>query len=217
MSWNPFSRHQKSDSAADHTSDSSASTQTDSLLTDDSRTPKKGRPTPKRKKAQALEYRPLVPSVADRRKRHKEEKKIVRARQDAEYEAMEKGDLAHMPRSEQLPIRVYVRDYVDARHNLAEWFLPVVLIVLVLAMAAAAISPIISNIMTALMYVYMIACIIDLMIMWLHGLKPKLIDKYGQASIKATHSMGYAVSRAMQVRKWRVPKPRHDKRGVWPR
>jgi hypothetical protein len=217
MSWNPFSRHHTSKSAASKKSDSAASGESASLLTDDSRTPRKGRPTPKRKKVQALEYRPLVPSLSDRRKRHKEERKISRRRQDAEYEAMEKGDLAHMPRSEQLPIRIYVRDYVDARKNWAEWFLPVVLVVLILAMAVAAFSPIVSNILTALMYVYMVACIIDLMVMWLHGLKPRLIAKYGRDEIKATHSMGYAVSRAMQMRRWRVPKPRHDKRGVWPR
>lgn len=214
MTWNPFS-HKKSGAEAGKTADTSATPGTGAAS--DSRSLKKGRPTPTRKQAQALEYKPLVPSMKDRKKRRKEEKQIVRKRQDAEYEAMEKGDLAHMPRTEQLPIRIYIRDYVDARRNMSEWFLPAVLVMLVLAMVLAPVSVLASNILTALMYVYLVGCIIDLMVMWLHGLKPKLVDKYGAASLKATHAMSYAVSRAMQLRRWRVPKPTHDKRGVWPR
>ena len=67
-----------------------------------------------------------------------------------------------------------------------------------------------------LLYVYLGAVIIDVAVMW-HKLKKKLIDKYGEASVaKGTRSASYAWSRAIQIRRWRLPKPRYDKRGHWP-
>lgn len=179
----------------------------------------KGRPTPSRKQAQAKEYRPLVPTNEERKARYKEEKKRLRARQDRQYEAMEQGDLRNMPRAEQLPIRVYVRDYVDARRNLAEWFLPVCLVCIVLAFIFGMIPQlaILSFVVVVLMYVYMLAAIVDMFVMWLHGLKPQLVAKFGTDKIKAARCASYAVMRAMNVRRWRIPKPRSAKRGEWPR
>ena len=47
--------------------------------------------------------------------------------------------------------------------------------------------------------------------------KKKLIDKFGEASVaKGTRSASYAWSRAIQIRRWRLPKPRYPKRGHWP-
>ena len=53
--------------------------------------------------------------------------------------------------------------------------------------------------------------------MW-RKLKKKLIEKYGEASVaKGSRSASYAWSRAIQVRRWRLPKPRSPKRGNWPK
>ena len=78
----------------------------------------KGRPTPKRKDAQAQNLRPLVPK--DRDASRKAAKARIRERENAEYDAMQSGDINHMPKSERLPWRIYIRDYVDARFNLGE-------------------------------------------------------------------------------------------------
>ena len=141
----------------------------------------KGRPTPKRKDAQAQNLRPLVPK--DREASRKAAKARMRERENAEYDAMQKGDINHMPKAERLPWRIYIRDYVDARFNLGE---------------------------------YLFAVIIDVVIMW-RKLKKKLIEKFGEQSVsKGMRSGSYAWSRAIQMRRWRLPKPRYDKRGHWP-
>ena len=48
-------------------------------------------------------------------------------------------------------------------------------------------------------------------------LKKKLIEKFGEQSVaKGMRSGSYAWSRAIQIRRWRLPKPRYPKRGHWP-
>lgn len=132
---------------------------------------------------------------------------------------MQKGDINHMPKSERLPWRIYIRDYVDARFNLGEWFIPVAFAILIVSMFVTSLmqNQWASIIMMALMYGYLIAVIIDVAVMW-RKLKKKLIEKYGEASVaKGSRSASYAWSRAIQVRRWRLPKPRSPKRGNWPK
>ena len=99
----------------------------------------KGRPTPKRKDAQAQNLRPLVPK--DREASRKAAKARMRARENAEYDAMQSGDINHMPKSERLPWRVYIRDYVDARFNLGEFFIPVAFAILIASMVVTYVWP----------------------------------------------------------------------------
>jgi len=202
MTWNPF----KKDKAQEPVEEESPA-----------KTVGKGRPTPKMKQAQARNLRPLVPP--DRKASAKAAKERIRKREDEEYEAMRTGDINHMPKAERLPWRVYIRDYVDARRNLGEFFIPVAFVML---LGSILVTTIMQNqwasiIMMALMYGYLIAVIIDVAVMW-RKLKKKLIEKYGEASVaKGSRSASYAWSRAIQVRRWRLPKPRSPKRGNWPK
>ena len=212
MTWKLFSKKKDADKT-----DASASAAPSKTA---AKTAGKGRPTPKRRDAQKDDLRPLVPTFAQRKARRKEEKRRMRERSDREYEAMEKGDLAHMPRAERQPIRIYIRDYVDARWNLSEFFLPVALGLMVLAIVLSPFNVMVANGITILLYVYLVACIVDLLIMWWgrkNGLRNRLITKYGADTMKAARSATYACSRALQLRRWRMPKPRKDKRGQWPR
>ncbi|PAU69463.1 hypothetical protein B1400_0829 [Bifidobacterium italicum] len=181
----------------------------------------KGRPTPKRKDAQAKNIRPLVPK--DSAAQRKEAKRRLRERENREYEAMRTGDLQNMPKAERLPWRVYVRDYVDARFNIGEFFIPVALVILVLSVIVTAFarqipySIQITLILMTLLYLYLFAIIIDVVVMW-RKLKKLLIAKYGeQAVAKGMRTGSYAWSRAIQLRRWRLPKPRYKKRGHWPK
>lgn len=202
MTWNPFK--QKS-------GDEQAQTP---IETDDS-DQGKGRPTPKRKEAQSQNLRPLVPQ--DRQASAKAAKARIRERQNVEYEAMRTGDTAHMPKAERIAWRVYIRDYVDARFNLGEFFIPVAFGILICSMLVTLVYPALSVPLLILMYVYLIAVIVDVAIMW-RKLRKKLLDKYGDVAVgKGSRSGTYAWSRAIQLRRWRMPKPRHPKRGVWPK
>ena len=166
----------------------------------------KGRPTPKRKDAQAQNLRPLVPK--DREASRKAAKARMRERENAEYDAMQKGDINHMPKSERLPWRIYIRDYVDARFNLGEFFIPVAFVILIGSIFVTYKWPALA--------LPLFAVIIDIVIMW-RKLKKKLIEKFGEQSVaKGMRSGSYAWSRAIQMRRWRLPKPRYQKRGHWP-
>lgn len=174
----------------------------------------KGRPTPKREDAQAQNLRPLVPK--DRDASRKAAKARMRERENAEYEAMQTGDVNHMPKAERLPWRIYIRDYVDARFNLGEFFIPVAFVILVVSIFVTYKWPTLALPLMVLMYVYLFAVIIDIAIMW-RKLKKKLIEKYGEKSVaRGMRSASYAWSRAIQIRRWRLPKPRYAKRGHWP-
>ncbi|RBP98379.1 hypothetical protein CRD60_00440 [Bifidobacterium aemilianum] len=175
----------------------------------------KGRPTPKRKQAQEQKLRPLVPK--DRKASAKAAKARIRAREDAQYEAMRTGDTAHMPKAERLPWRVYIRDYVDARFNLGEFFVPVFIVVFVLVIVLSAFNyQSLSMPLMAALYLYVIIAVIDLFLMW-RKLKKQLIAKFGERSVaKGSRSASYACNRAIQLRRWRLPKPRSKKRGQWP-
>ncbi len=176
----------------------------------------KGRPTPKRKDAQAQNLHPLVP--ADRKASRKAAKARMRERENAQYEAMRTGDINNMPKSERLPWRVYIRDYVDARYNIGEFFMPIAFGIIVLSMVLSmTMQNVYASIIPLLaMYIYLFAIIVDIALMW-RALKKKLITKYGEASVaRGTRSASYAWSRSIQIRRWRIPKPRYSKRGNWP-
>lgn len=177
----------------------------------------KGRPTPKRKEAQAQKLRPLVPK--DSKEQRKRAKARIRERENIEYEAMRTGDLQHMPKSERLPWRVYTRDYIDARFNIGEFFIPVALVILIASVILTAVypNPVVTLILMTVLYVYLFAIVIDVVVMW-RKLKKLLIAKYGEQSVaKGMRTGSYAWSRAIQLRRWRLPKPRYKKRGHWPK
>ena len=177
----------------------------------------KGRPTPKRKEAQAQKLRPLVPK--DSKEQRKRAKARIRERENIEYEAMRTGDLQHMPKAERLPWRVYTRDYIDASFNIGEFFIPVALVILIASVILTAVypNPVVTLILMTVLYVYLFAIVIDVVVMW-RKLKKLLIAKYGEQSVaKGMRTGSYAWSRAIQLRRWRLPKPRYKKRGHWPK
>ena len=207
MTWNPFSRKDRRDKEAE--ADQTASTE---------EARGKGRPTPKRKQAEARNLRPLVPK--DRKASRKAAKARIRAREDAQYEAMRTGDIDHMPKSERLPWRIYIRDYVDARFNLLEWIFPAIILMFVATLMGMFVGPkyyaTFTMVVTILLYGYLIVALVDTWLMW-RKLKRLLIDKFGERSVaKGSRSASYAWQRAMMVRRWRVPKPKQSKRGHWP-
>lgn len=165
--------------------------------------PGKGRPTPKRKQAEAANKRPLVPN--DRKAAAKSAKAQARAQREREFAAMQTGDERYMPAKDRGPVRRYIRDYVDARWSLGEFFLPAALGLIVLQMVLAGVSAEASVLALVLLYVFVLAMIVDGFIMW-RGLKKRLVAKFGEEAIPKGATM-YAVLRVFQLRPSRLPKP----------
>ncbi|WP_029287842.1 DUF3043 domain-containing protein [Cellulomonas sp. HZM] len=171
----------------------------------------KGRPTPKRKDAEAANKRPLVP--ADRKQAGKASKSAAREARNSEYRAMQTGDINNMPPAHRGPVRTFVRDWVDGRFNLGEFFLPVAAVFLVLQITLASASPNLAALAMLVLYVYVIAALVDAYILW-RGLRKALRAKFGENQPLKGLAL-YAIMRAFQLRPTRLPKAR-NKRGVKP-
>lgn len=213
MTWNPFAKK----TAANEASVGASAQQKSDEKSDEKSAVKsreKNAPTPKRNAAQAQNLRPLVP--ADRKSSAKQARARIRQRENIQYEAMRTGDLAHMPKVEQLPWRVYIRDYVDARFNIGEFFVPFAIVIMICLFALSRFV-IVYIALAVLLYTYLFASVIDMFIMW-RKLRKELVRRYGDVAVsKQSRSGMYAWSRAMQMRRWRLPKPSSPKRGNWPK
>ncbi len=169
----------------------------------------KGRPTPRRNVAQAANKRPLVPN--DRAAARQTAKAKLREQRNREYQAMLTGDETHMPAKDRGPVKRYVRDYVDARWNLGEFFLPVAFVFIFINLFATQIPDLAILVLLAL-YLVVLVTIADAFIMW-RGLKKRLTAKFGE--IPRGTAM-YAVMRAFQIRRSRLPRPMSKKHGNYP-
>ncbi len=170
----------------------------------------KGRPTPKRSVAEAANKRPLVPSdrtAAARDARAK--KKELRAKA---YEGMQRGEERYLPVRDKGPQRRYVRDWVDARWNLGEFFLPVAFAFILANFVVVQFGPVAALVVLLALYAIVLIVVVDAVVLWFQ-LKRRLIAKFGTIE-KGT--VMYAVMRAFQMRRSRIPRPNHKKHGVWP-
>ncbi|MGO1317848.1 MAG: DUF3043 domain-containing protein [Cellulomonadaceae bacterium] len=163
---------------------------------------KKEGPTPRRKDAEARNKVPLVPT--DRRAASKAQRARDREIREQQYKAMQTGDERHMPLRDRGPVRRYVRDYVDARRSLGEYFL-IIAVVFMVAVMFTAQNLQLNLITTLLLYVVVFATIIDAVVMW-KKLKAKLVAKFGADKVNKSLRW-YAVMRVFQIRRARLPKP----------
>lgn len=170
----------------------------------------KGRPTPKRREAEAARRRPLVPARQPRNRVNKEKE---RARREREYQAMLTGEERYLPLRDKGPVRRWVRDYVDARRNPGEYFLPVSLVI-VLASFFTAGNPLWGLAIIAVLYLVVLITVIDAFLLG-NRMRKRLIAKFGADKLPRGIRM-YGVMRAFQMRRMRLPKPQ-VKRGEYPR
>lgn len=168
----------------------------------------KNRPTPKRREQEAARKRPLVETDrkaarnADRAKRREQ---VAKQRQ-----AMLTGDETYLPARDKGQTKRFIRDYVDARWGIAEFMLPVMLIVLALSFVR---QPWAMLIVFALVYGLILAAVVDTFLMW-RRVKKKLSEKFGEAAVQRGDGF-YAAMRAFQMRRTRMPRPVVD-RGDYP-
>jgi hypothetical protein len=169
----------------------------------------KNRPTPKRKDQEAARRQPLV--VADRKQaksldKAKRQEQLAKTRQ-----AMISGDDAGLPARDKGPVRRYMRDHIDARFNLAEFMLPVMLLVLALSFLR---TNTILFFVTILTYSVLLLAVADTFLMY-RGLKKRLAAKFGEDAAATKGNGMYSAMRAFQMRRSRMPRPQ-VKRGQYP-
>ena len=168
----------------------------------------KNRPTPKRRDQEAARKRPLV--ITDRKVAREVERTKRREAQLKQRQAMVTGDDSHLPVRDKGPVRRYIRDYVDARWNLGEFMLPVMLVVLALSFFR---NPVVFATVSIGVYLLIFVAALDAFLLW-RKLKKRLAEKFGdQAQVRGLAM--YAVMRTFQIRRSRMPRPM-VKRGEFP-
>jgi len=126
---------------------------------------------------------------------------------------MMSGDESALPTRDKGPVKRYIRDTVDARWNVGEFMLPVMLVVLVLTFAAPRLQSVAAwtNLLIfTLVYGLVIAGVLDSFLLW-RRIKAKIVDKFGEAPPRG--SAMYAVMRGFQMRRSRLPRPQVERGG----
>ena len=177
----------------------------------------KNRPTPKRKEAEAARKQPLVPAA--RAKGAGSSKAARQAAREERVKARERmmlGDERYLMARDRGPVRRFARDYVDARWNLGELLLPVMVVVLALSFVGSGLqqtNPAIYGGTLAVTYTLVVMSAADAFLMG-QRLKRAVREKFG-ADTDTKGLAWYAVMRAFQIRRTRVPRPA-VKRGEHP-
>ena len=160
----------------------------------------KGRPTPSRKEAEAA-ARERAKAVPDK----KAAQKVLRERRlesNAKVrQAMRTGDDRYLPARDKGPVKRFIRDYVDARLSVAEFLLPLLLVIMVLQY-----TPNDTAVKVGLYLWQALLLVIVVDTGWLiFRSKRALRAKFPDEDLKGTTF--YTVLRAMQMRFLRQPKP----------
>lgn len=172
----------------------------------------KGRPTPKRKEAEAANKRPLVPP--DRKAAAKQSRAAQREVRDREYRAMQTGDERYLPARDKGPVRRYVRQFVDARSTLGEFFLPLAIVMILANFALMQLNQVAALAAIGVLYLYVLASFVDAFVLW-RQLRSRLTAKFGADQARQRGLATYAILRAYQMRRMRMPKPQ-TARGEYP-
>ncbi|MCL6423490.1 DUF3043 domain-containing protein [Brachybacterium sp. JHP9] len=168
-------------------------------------TPGKGRPTRSRREAEAANRRPIV--VADRKEARRRDRARASEERQAAQQAMVTGDESAMPAQHRGPERRFVRDVVDSRRNVADYFFPIAFIVLILGLVLPLILPRLATAMSFAMLVVLwgaiLLCVIDSFLLR-RRLRAALTERFGAVG---TGLPGYGVMRSLQFRRFRLPRP----------
>ncbi|PIB08664.1 MULTISPECIES: DUF3043 domain-containing protein [Streptomyces] len=180
---------------------------TDSKQPRDPQAPK-GRPTPKRSEAQT-QRRSVANTPTTRKEAAKRQRDARREAMDKQRQALASGDERYLPARDKGPVRRFARDFVDSRFCIAEFFLPLAVVILVLSMVRVGA---LQNI-ALLLWLVVIALIVVDSIGIAIRLKKQLNARFPDLPKKG--AVAYALMRTLQMRRLRLPKPQ-VKRGERP-
>lgn len=156
----------------------------------------KGRPTPSRKEAEAA-ARARAKAGMDK----KAASKLLRERRAEQNAKMRQGlrtgEEKYLPARDQGPMKRFVRDYIDARICMAEFLLPLLIVIMVTQSFAPAFS-------NGLWSATILLVVLDTLLV-VYRLKREIKRRFPEESPKGTTT--YALLRSMQLRWLRLPKP----------
>ena len=161
----------------------------------------KGRPTPTRKEAEAA-ARERARAGVDK----KAAQKLLRERRVESNrrmrEGMKAGEEKYLPVRDQGPVRRYIRDWVDSRISVAEFLLPLLLLILLMSSVG---SRTLQEWSSGVWAATIMLLLVDTL--WIRfRLRRDLKAKFPDENLRG--STFYAFVRMLQLRFMRLPKPR---------
>jgi hypothetical protein len=119
-------------------------------------------------------------------------------------ERMLAGDQKYLLPRDQGPVKAYVRDLVDSRPHLAGAFMPLALLMIVVMLVPL---PVVQQYVPPASTAMLVAIIIEGVVLgW--TVKRRVRERFPHASESGARLGFYAMTRATQLRRLRVPKPR---------
>ena len=172
----------------------------------------KGRPTPKRSEAERGRYQSITGSTtsgrgpgsgsAPRGKMTPEDKARARSERDRRMTAMRRGEEWALGPRDRGPIKKLARDYVDSHRRPSEYYMYVLIILLVALLSR---NKALNTYVSPLVLVLIVVVVIDAY--FIRRALYKLAAQYYPN--ESTRGMTtYAVMRALQIRRFRTPAPR---------
>ena len=170
----------------------------------------KGRPTPKRRDAEGRRRGPAPPPP----KTQREASKLARANRPAKEdrraaaterrEGMARGDDRFLMPRDRGPVKAYVRDLVDSRPHLMGLFMPLAIVVVL-----SLLVPIreVQSYLSLFSLVALTAMIIEGVLLGVTTTR-KVRERFPSEKVGGLGTGWYAFTRATQLRRLRIPKPR---------
>lgn len=160
----------------------------------------KGRPTPTRKEAEAAARQrakaPMDKKTAQKVLRERRAESNAKVRQ-----GMKTGEERYLPARDKGPVKRFIRDFVDARLSIAEFLLPVLVVIMVMQYSGNAK---VIQLGSALMTTTILVVAVDTV--WLlFRVKRAIRAKLPDEPVKGVTF--YTVMRVLQLRFMRMPKP----------
>jgi hypothetical protein len=162
----------------------------------------KGRPTPTRKEAEAARKQALK-GPSDPKARRKLERDHARQERMVAREALVAGDERALPARDAGPVRRYVRDYVDGRRTLAEFFIPLAVVVLVVGLFR---NPQIQVVVSFVWFLMLALLVVDMAVL-LVRMQRQLKREFPEPAERKGTTF-YGAMRALQIRRLRLPPPK---------
>jgi hypothetical protein len=160
----------------------------------------KGRPTPKRRDAEKRRQPIVAPKT--RKEASQLQRQRLRESRRSSREGVARGEQRMLAPRDAGPVRALVRDYVDSRRTVASYFLPSTIVILVFGTAPVVVLRYVSQFMILAMF---LGLYIDGRRLGRNVVR-EVERRFPNEPTKGLR--WYAVSRALQFRRLRLPKAR---------
>nr|WP_226363963.1 DUF3043 domain-containing protein [Pseudonocardia abyssalis] len=173
----------------------------------------KGRPTPKRREAETKRRGPAPPPPRTQREASKlaranrPDKSVRRAEAMERRERMAAGDEKFLMPRDRGPVKAYVRDVIDSRPHLMGLFMPLAIIVVLSLLIPI---PQVQSYLSLFSLIALTTMIIEGIFLGA-SITKKARARFPEEKIGGLGTGWYAFTRASQLRRLRIPKPRVER------